>query len=377
MEETVWVIEDPDNYLKRKIEEAPPIEQKNPAVAYTLSFLLWGAGQIYNGQMLKGLLFLLLMLIFCAGSVLFIVYMKPVLHFLRYINIANAEIFIICEILFFSALIFWNYNAGNAYHKAMKMRRDPFTGVQSRVLPFLCSLFVPGWGQFLNGQARKGSIFIGFSILSLFSMVSIPLVFVFWTSLEASKARFIIEGILAITLLFAPFIPFIWLFGCSDALKVSLDDTKKESFIKRLKYVNNRRRLQGWGKGVFPHIKLTLKLGLFLVLLLVISYFYFPKEYYTSQLRNIQTRLYRQEMVIVPHLIGRVLVVEAPEGESKTFLYSERIKRGQATFYTQLSVISYSLLVNSPFSSSYELFDQVDNLKQSGILEAKNQEFPY
>ncbi len=326
MDDKVWVIENSDSYFQRRMDRASlikqkhTVKQKNPAVAYTLSFLLWGAGQVYNGQTLKGLLFLLLMLIFYAGSVYFVIYMKPILHFLHSINIANAEIFIICEIVFFSALIFWAYNAGNAYHGARKMRRDPFTGVQSRVFPFLCSLFVPGWGQFLNGQVKKGSILTGFSIVSLISMVTIPLVFVLWNALEASRSRFIIEGVLAITLLFTPLIPFIWLIGCFDALKVSLDATKKESLIKRFRYANNRRRLQGWRRGIFPNIKLTVMLCFFLVFCLVLSYFCFSKEFYTAQLRNIQTRLYGKEMVIVPYMIDRLLVVIAPEGERKPFL---------------------------------------------------------
>lgn len=329
MDENIWIIEDPDSYFQRRIDKAPLInqkhasKQKNPAVAYTLSFILWGAGQVYNGQTLKGLLFLLLMLIFYTGSVHFLIYMKPILHFLHSINIGNAEIFIICEIVFFLSLIFWTHNAGDAYHGARKMRRDLFTGMQSRVFPFLCSLLVPGWGQFLNGQVKKGSILTGFSILSLFSMVTIPLVFVFWNALEASRSRFYVEGILAITLLFAPLIPFIWLFGCFDALKVSLDATKKESLVKRLRYANNRRRLQGLERGVFTHIKMIVTLCLLLVLCLVISYRFFPREYYTSQLRNIQTRLYGKEMVIVPSLIDRLLLI-ITQGEERNFSFEVR-----------------------------------------------------
>jgi len=41
----------------------PPIFYKNPAVAAILSFFFMGLGQIYNGQIGKGIMFLVLYLI--------------------------------------------------------------------------------------------------------------------------------------------------------------------------------------------------------------------------------------------------------------------------------------------------------------------------
>jgi hypothetical protein len=60
--EKVWVIEDPDEYLrpqntKRLTTESPAPIEKSPAVAYSLSIFFWGGGQIYNDQRVKGLLF--------------------------------------------------------------------------------------------------------------------------------------------------------------------------------------------------------------------------------------------------------------------------------------------------------------------------------
>jgi hypothetical protein len=46
---------------------------------------------------------------------------------------------------------------------------------------------------------------------------------------------------------------------------------------ERLKAANNRRHAYGWVRGVFPHIKRTLVLGLFLIILIIITArFYFP-----------------------------------------------------------------------------------------------------
>jgi TM2 domain-containing membrane protein YozV len=310
--EKVWVIEDPDEQLQRRrarrtTKVVTPSDEKSPARAYTLSLFFWGMGQNYNDQRGKGLLFQLLMLAFCTAAVLSLLFMGSLLQFLRSHEISAARVFILAEIVFFCALIFWTCNAGDAYHTAAKMRTTPFSGIQSRVYPFLCSLLVPGWGQFLNGQPIKGSIYSGFSVLGLFSLVSIPSVLLAWPSLEASETRFIVEEIFTLAVLFALLTPFIWIFGSYDALKVSLDDLKKEPFFDRIKYANNRRRTQGWVRGVIPHIKSTIILGLFLIVLLVVIYHTFPENFYREQLTYAQARLQERGMTIMPETIKRVL----------------------------------------------------------------------
>jgi len=310
----VWEIKDPDQYLKpqkkpRITRELTPSTENNPARAYTLSLFFWGGGQSYNDQRGKGLLFQLSLIFLCIGIALSLVFFGSLVHFFRLHGISNADAFLGTEVLFLCVLIFWKYNAGDAYHVAAKARRKPFTGVQSHVYPFLCSLLIPGWGQFLNGQPLKGSIFSGFSILGLFSLLSVPAVFVAWPYLESSDSRFIIEEILSLTMAFALLIPLIWLFSCYDALKVSLDDLKKESFFERIRSANNRRRTQGWVGGVFPHIKSTAMLGLVLILLMGVIYRYGPAlmNYYHDQLADIQAGLQKQGMTIVPELINRLL----------------------------------------------------------------------
>ncbi len=213
--ERVWVIQDPDEQLhgcktRRLTREALPSDGKNPAVAYTLSLFFWGGGQLYNGRRGKGLLLLFAMLTVVTVITLAFAYRESFLQVLRSHAISNADAFLTAEILLLCTLIFWMYNAGNAYHEAVRARTMPFAGVQSRACPFLCSLLIPGWGQFLNGQPIKGSIFSGLSILGLFSLVSIPSTLLTWPSLEAVRSRLIIEEIFALTVLFSPLMPFLW-----------------------------------------------------------------------------------------------------------------------------------------------------------------------
>jgi len=175
--EKIWVVKDPDEFLSAEetMSISPELShssEKSPAAAYSLSLLFWGAGQIYNGQKRKGRRFLFLMLLSCTGAVMSLLFWKTLFHMLRSHDISCLSIFIAAEVLFFGALVFWSYNAGDACHTAVRARTTPFTEVPSRVLPVLCSLLIPGWGQHLNGQPVKGSLFAFFSIFSLFTIVS-------------------------------------------------------------------------------------------------------------------------------------------------------------------------------------------------------------
>lgn len=310
--EKVWVVNDSDQYFpsKNASRNSPELShpfEKSPAVAYSLSLLFWGAGQIYNGQKLKGQCFLVLMLLSCIGAVLSVAFWRPLFQILRSFDLSCLSIFIAAEVLFFVALVFWSYNASDAYHTAVKARKTPFTEVPSSVYPVLCSLIIPGWGQHLNGQPSKGSFFACVSIFSVFSAVSIPAALLVWPSLEASEARRTMEGIFTLLVLFVPLIPVLWIFGSYDAFKVSIDDLKKEPLLDRIKYANNRRRTQGLVSGVIPHIRSTIFLLLLLAFLYIISSHIFPKNFYIDHLAEAQTWLRNRGMTIVPMLIGKLL----------------------------------------------------------------------
>jgi TM2 domain-containing membrane protein YozV len=312
--EKVWHIEDPDERISQqatrriKKNETPPPTQKNPATAYTLSALLWGGGQLYNGHVGKAAAFFLFMMMVSGMCILGFFNRGTILQYVRAHTISISTGFLVIECALFFLLFFWAYNAGDAYHAAAKARTTPFRGVKSSIYPLLCSLLFPGWGQFLNGQPLKGSLFTGFAIPALFALVSMPVIVLGWPYFEASDARFVIEALFAVMLLYMMLIPFIWVLAGFDALKVSLDDIKKEPLLERLKYANNRRRTQGWIQGIFPHIRLTFALLLFLALLGIVAKYSFPKHFYLDELTKAQTHLRTQGMTIVPDLLGKMQV---------------------------------------------------------------------
>jgi TM2 domain-containing membrane protein YozV len=206
-----------------------------------------------------------------------------------------------------SGLIVWLFNAEHAYYSANKTRTEAFPGIENAFFPAACSLLIPGWGQFLNGQAVKGTLFLMFALIGFFAVPALLVIPWFWPGLDTATDRLFWETVLVAVLLLSPLTLLIWALNSFDALKVSLDDTKKEPVLKRLEYANNRRRIYGWGRGVFPYFKQILMLGLFLVLCLTIAYYHFPTTYYVASLQRLHAQSSQQHMVLIPRLIDRLL----------------------------------------------------------------------
>jgi TM2 domain-containing membrane protein YozV len=312
--EKVWEIKNPDALLNElatkrltKQAERPRRDEKNPGRAYSLSMLHWGGGQLYNDQFMKGAVFLIMMLALVIGAVLSVIFADELLEFLHRLGISTAAAFLGAEVLLLCILLFWTYNAADAYHGSARSRRTPFPGIPSRVLPVLGSLVFPGWGQFLNGQPVKGSLYTALAVLGIFSFIALGATLFAWPYLEPSDARLIVEGVFAVSLFVAPVFPPVWAFSVHDAFKVSSDDLKKEPLLERIKAAYYRGRSQGWVRGVFPHFRLTLLLILFLVFVTIVIRYSFAKGFYTEGLQQLRSYLSSRGMTIVPELISRFL----------------------------------------------------------------------
>jgi TM2 domain-containing membrane protein YozV len=314
----VWEIKDPATYLRGKKpaprRAPPPREEKDPSKAYDLSMFYWGGGQLYNDQLVKGAVFLVSQLLVLAGAVLFVIYDDELLRFLRASGTSLSSMFLGGEVLLFCILLFWVSNAADAYRGSARTRKSRFRGVNNRVAPFLGSLIVPGWGQFLNGQPVKGSLFSVLAVIESFSLLSVALTFLAWPLLDPGDSRFIVEGIFAVCLIIAPTAPLIWTLSAYDALKVSRDDLLKEPLWERIKAAYYRGRTQGWVRGVFPQIKGTFLLVLFLTFFVIVVYYWFPIGFYAKLLSAVQTLLRDRGMTIVPELIDRLLALMAAMG---------------------------------------------------------------
>lgn len=312
-DKAVWVL---DESQSRSVSpKAVPSKrlEKNPALAFSLSLFFWGGGQIYNRQRGLGFLFILIMANVYTILALMILYWEFITSSLKAVYITSFQVFAACGIFYLLGLIFWAFNAIQSYHKAIKTRTDPFKGIDNRLLPPLCSFLVPGWGQFLNGQPKKGGCFLlfalaGQSVLAVFLLISLV-----WPGLDSDMDRFLLEKVLAIAVILVPLIVMFWGVGIYDAMRISLDPIKKEPLRKRVEYAINRIRIKGWKQGVVSRAKPTFALGLFLALSLILGYDYFPQRDYVIMLKGVRLQLSEQKMVLIPHVIDQFLQSISPE----------------------------------------------------------------
>ncbi|HXC61652.1 MAG TPA: hypothetical protein VNV63_03175 [Nitrospiria bacterium] len=312
-DKTVWIL---DDYQERSVSQkaAPPTRlEKSPAVAFSLSLLFWGGGQIYNRQWGLGFLFILIMANVYGTLAIAILFWDFITSSLKSVYITSFEVFAACGIFYLFGLIFWAFNAFHAYHKATQARTDPFQGIDNRLLPPLCSALIPGWGQFLNGQSKKGVFFLIFAMAGQFVLAAFLLIPLFWPALETDMDRLMLEKVLAIAVILSPLILLMWGFSIYDAVRVCLEPLKKEPLRKRFEYAINRIRIKGWKQAVVSRAKPIFVLGLFLVLSLTLGYYYFPQREYVTMLQSLRFQLSEQKMVLIPDLIGQFVQTISPE----------------------------------------------------------------
>jgi TM2 domain-containing membrane protein YozV len=309
--EKIWAIKDPDTYLSRKktvVRKQPQTAGKNPVKAYNLSLLYWGGGQFYNNQPIKGSIFFMIMMFLFSVAVLLLSNYDQLIPVLREHGIILSNAFLALEVVLFLIFLFWAFNASDAYHHARRSRRIPFRGIDSKLAPMIGSLLLPGWGQFMNGQELKGSIHTSLGVVGFFSAISVVLTYLAWPLLDTSDTRFLVESIFAVSLIIVPFVPLLHLYSSLEALKVSLDDLKKEPLWERIKAAYYRGRSQGLVKGVFPRIKSTCLLFLVFIFFAIVVYYWFPKAFYSAKITNIKQMLSGRGMIIIPDLINHLLV---------------------------------------------------------------------
>ncbi|MEO5657158.1 MAG: hypothetical protein ABIO65_11755, partial [Nitrospiria bacterium] len=221
----VWVLDDPEERprvrTKPTVAPSPP---QNPATAFTLSLLIWGAGQLYNRQGALGALLILLMVNFYADPVLIWVYRESLMPWLGD-PVTTSRLLMIGGTFYVVGLIVWLFNAAQAYYRSHAMRTEAFRGIDGAFLPAACSLVIPGWGQFLNGQAIKGTLLLIVALIGLAAIPAVILIAFVWPSLDTAAERLFWETVWAAALALA--LPMVLLYPLSsfDAWKVARDDT--------------------------------------------------------------------------------------------------------------------------------------------------------
>lgn len=301
--ETVWVLDDPNGSSASRHRSPQPVMHRgpgnNPAVAFSLSLWVWGGGQFYNRQWQLGFLYFLFMINFYLFPSVMIHYWTPIQEGLATLDVTASELLAVLGIFCITGLMIWVINAVQAYYAAALDEAVPFEGVRNPFLPAVCSLLIPGWGQFLNGQTKKGVCFLMATMAGAFAVAVALTIPFLWSTLNTEMDRRFAEGALFVAWLLIPSILLIWGGSVYDAVKVCIDPLKKQPIRERVTAAVNRMRMGGW-RGALSRLELTLMFSLYLVFSLTVSRYYFPQDYYAALLTDLRARTAQQQMVIIP-----------------------------------------------------------------------------
>lgn len=306
MRDKVWTIEDPFDKTEARTEASSELKSdKNPAVAFSLSILIWGGGQFYTGYWIEGAILFLFMLGFYSFSALEL-FFRDSDSLKSFVIPFHHQIWLpLFMILYFAGLAIWLFGSVRAYFLAAAERNERYQGVKQPLVPALCSLLVPGWGQFLNGQTKKGLFFLLIGFIGFFSVGVIPSIFFFWDDLGQSIMKADIEKVLAGCILSSPVVLLFWMCGIYDAFIICKEEVKKEPLLMRMSYALNRLKLKGWKESITPRLKLLSILLIFFTISILVAYRYTPKSFYLEEMARTSNELKARQMTILPELIDR------------------------------------------------------------------------
>lgn len=278
----------------------PEASRKNPALSFSLSMIIWGSGQMYIGAYRSGSIFMAAMLFFHSTIYAAVFLQDSVRRFVAYIDMPRAVLVPGAVVLLVAGLVLWLVNAVDAYYRTVRSRSELFRGVDNELLPLACSVLFPGWGQFLNGQPRKGLFFLLSGVTGICSALVVSAVWYLWPLFKAGPAASAFEICLVGAFLVVPLSLMMWLVSLYDSFS-----SCKELFLEKLRKhpAANRVRRKMSLKGILP--RWTAVLGLLLAI--SVGCQLFPEKYYLGSLEKIRAETLNNDMVIVPRLVGKAI----------------------------------------------------------------------
>lgn len=272
---------------------------KNPALAFSLSLLVWGSGQFYLREQRRGAFFLaglLLRLTLLAALLLWHEPLARVFAVSRY----QATLLSFGAMTLLLSLFIGPISALDAYQLARPATAEPFAGVDKVRWPLLGSLVCPGWGQVLNGQLRKGGFFLVSGAAGLFAalvLLGAPRLFPLLTD---PGARLVLEWLLCGALVLAPLAVVAWVLAMFDAYRCCRHLYRKNFTLGRVGF-------RAWAKELLGelHSRATLILGLLLAISVGMQLL--PRKYYLDLLGQIRLEMTHQHLVLLPELARTVM----------------------------------------------------------------------
>jgi TM2 domain-containing membrane protein YozV len=316
MEQKVWVINDqewnrstvkrggdppPAQPPQKEARPAPVAPPKSPAVAFSLAICFWGGGQLYLGRYRAGTALLAAMALF-YGALAGLAFRPEALGRLAAVSGLPAPLLLAgTAACLLGGLILWQAAAVAAYYRTARQSAQPFLGVNNEAWPPLSALLFPGWGQFLNGQPKKGLCVQLLALPGLFALFLLLLARDAWPLLQPGQVRLAFEAGLAAGLITIPLTLLVWIVAAYDAFR-----SGRALYQRKLRLKNPAYRPGGWDlRRLIPSGSAIL--GLLLAVSLGMQFL--PRQYYLESLAKFRGELLESHMEIVPEWIGKVIAL--------------------------------------------------------------------
>lgn len=318
MAQKVWVIDDPpiqetpvrvrrnDPISERKQAEADSRHLsaaygKSPALSFSLSLVVWGSGDLYVGAYRHGSILLAAMLFFYAPLFVMVFFWNEASQLVAQSGLPAAVLAAGGGIYLLAGLVCWLVNAVGAYYRTVRLGREVFRGVGNGLWPLCGSILFPGWGQFLNGQPKKGLFFLLCGGAGIFAAFVFAVTWFLWPELVAGPAGPDFEICLVAASALFPLSLLMWICSAYD----SFVSCRELSMRKLWRHPTGRRRHRKFLENLVPRWSAILAL----LLALSVAYQSVPAGYYRHALEKTRIETKNRKMVLIPELITRAINV--------------------------------------------------------------------
>ena len=282
--------------------------KKNPGIAAVLSALFWGSGQIYAESLIIGMYWAIIQLLGIISLGLTWHNRVDLMSWAQ--KYPNGEITLLLSgiIALFICSFLYIFNIRNAYQLTLKERRVPYEGIDHLGLLLLGGFFLPGLGQMLNGQPKKGSFFLIFSMMLHFFVLSALWIAILWPLFLDPRSFLVVEWVLVV-LPFAVGASLLALvFSINDAIRVCMYPGIRENWWKRFKLSWQRRKMGVQLPGQIPFSRLMMRqMGFLFVLVLLFhcAWQFFPRDFYVQNIHKVSNFFGEHKMKVLPDMLDQ------------------------------------------------------------------------
>ncbi|HKJ05246.1 MAG TPA: hypothetical protein VJ974_06585 [Geopsychrobacteraceae bacterium] len=251
---------------------------KNPALSFSLSLLLCGAGYLYLGRYRLGAVFASIQALLVLLLIGIFYYWDAIKNF-SFVHTFEMSIFVFTGLVVILITMFlWLGSAVDAYRRTVQQLPDVYAGVDYEYLPVFANVLFPGWGHFLNGQPKRGSAYLMFGFVGLCSGLLTLAAWPIWSLIAYSPGARMFEIALFSAFLFVPLALVAWVVSVYDIFRIRIGDILR-SHMPRTSAV------------------------LTLLLSISVGLHFMSGEYYMNLMDSVRTEMLQHNMTFLPEVV--------------------------------------------------------------------------